>query len=450
MESLGIYGKIIREYEGMGCMTLYDGQICACSVKAVQMADGKIMVECLFTENLDLVRKCLDRNDAIKSVQGTTTKNDEFLVEGKILYTNFNDRTTPRGNTISMIVLAGSIISKKHTNVSVLKSARFGLVNFEFAIGNKFKEHANGGGGLDILAVELGGQMVDIHEIQGYKGIIESVKHQRGIDVTSEAVISISSADDVEKTISLIDILCKLLSLARGTKVNWIYYDCYDSHAEKVLSVHRNNIVWQFAGLPLIDYRNPYDTPNFIKQVFPTYLSRKDDYGLYIAIETYLDAKRETGFLEIRALRAVVVLEFLKSKYAARKSIDFILRDNQFQKVRKSVKSSLTELFKTMSLPEHKLGEVELKISELNRRSFRTILEAMFSELGIVVSQDELGRFIKIRNSLVHKASFVTKEYWQEYAFIIGALDKIFMKMLNYNGAFLDITDKFKRIKPRK
>jgi hypothetical protein len=446
MESLGIYGKIICEYEGKGLLSLCDGETCSCLVKAVQMADGKIMAACLFTENLDLVRKCLDRNDSIKSIKGTTNKNDEFLLEGQILYTNFNDQITPSGNTISMVVLARSMTLKKRTNTSLLKSVRFGLTNFEFAIGNKFREYANGGGGLDILEVELGDQKVDIYKIQDYKSVIESVKHQRGIDVTSEAVMNVSSVYDVDKVIPLIDTLSILLSLARGTKVNWIYYDCYDSLYEKVSSVHKNNIVWQYAILPVIDPQIPYDTANFVKQVFPTYLLHKDDYSLDIAVETYLDAKRETGFLELRALRAVVVLEFLNSIYAERKGIGSILQDGQFRKVHHSVKSVLTQQFKEMSLPEYTLKEMELKISELNRQSFRTILETMFAEFGISVTKDELDRLIKIRNSLVHKASFITKEHWNEYAFLIGMLDRILLKTLNYNGVFLDITNKFNRI----
>ena len=162
--------------------------------------------------------------------------------------------------------------------------------------------------------------------------------------------MNVSSTDDVDKVVPLVNALSILLSLARGTKVNWIYYDCYDSLGEKVLSVHRSNVVWQYSGLSVIDPRNPHDTADFVKQVFPTYLLHKDDYGLDIAIETYLDAKRETGFLELRALRAVVVLEFLKSKYATRKHVDFVLQNSQFKKVRRSVKSVLAGQLKGMCL----------------------------------------------------------------------------------------------------
>jgi hypothetical protein len=446
MASLGIYGKILREYEGKGSLTLYDGQTCNCSVRAVQIADGKIIADCLFTEDLDLVRKCLDRNDAIKSIMGTTSKNDEFLLGGQILYTNFNDRTTPNGNTISMVVLAGSMTSKKQTNNSLLKLVKFGLVNFDFAIGNKFKEYANDGGGLDILAVELGVQTVDIHEIQGYKSVMESVKAQRGIDVTSEAVVNISSLDDLDIVIPLIDTLCKLLSFARGTKINWIYYDCYNDNGDMTSSFHKNNITWQYTGLPVIDPRNPHETASFVEQAYTSYLRQKAVHGLDIAIDSYLDAKREGTYLDTRAIRAVVVLEFLKSRYASGKNLEFILHKNIFRKVTPSLKRAIEQQFKELSLPEDALQEMKPKVSELNRKSFRAILENMFEDLGILVSKEDLGRFIKIRNSLVHRASFLTKKSWQEYVFLINILDRIFLRILNYSGVYLDITNKFERV----
>lgn len=444
MASPDTYGKIIREYEGTGLLTLCDGQTCDCSVRAVQLADGKIIASCLFSENIDLLLACLNKDDAIKSIKGITKENDEFLLEGHILYTNFNHQMTPSGNKISMTVIAQSLkFSKQKSNT--FKSVRFGITNLEF-FGNKLREYPNGGGAWDILSVNLGDKVIEIHEVQDHKAIMESVKAQRSIDVTCEAVMSISSIDDLDAAIPLIDTLCKLLSFARGMKINWIYYDCYDSDMGRLLSFHKNSIVWQYAGLPLIDPRNPHDTASFVKQSFSAYLSQRDDYGLDIAIETYLDAKRETGYLETRALRAVVVLEFLKSRYAKRGKIEFILRGCHFKKVSRKIRLVLQQEFNSMSLPRNILDEMKSRITELNRKSFRAILEAMFAELGISVTKDELGRFIKIRNSLIHKASFVTTEYWQEYTFLIGTLDRIFSKILNYNGTFLDITNKFNRI----
>ena len=85
-------------------------------------------------------------------------------------------------------------------------------------------------------------------------------------------------------------------------------------------------------------------------------------------------------------------------------------------------------------------------IPELNRKTFRIILKAMFTDLDVKITGDELSRFINIRNSLVHEASFVTKDYWQEYTLLISVLDRIFLKILDYNGVYLDITNKFERV----
>ncbi|MFC1980939.1 hypothetical protein ACFLVN_01685 [Chloroflexota bacterium] len=399
MLSLGAYGKIIREYEGNGLHTLNTGQTCNCSVRAVQLADGKLMADCLFTENLELVRNNLFGNDATKSIRGFTKENDEFALGGQILYTNFTERTAPDEHTISMVVIADNLAYHKQAN-STLKSIRFGITNLQF-IGNKIKEYSHGGGGLHILVIELAGRTIEIHEIEDYKNIIESVKAQRGIDVTCEAVLEICSEDEVDSAIQLVDTLCKLLSFARGTKINWIYYDCFDSRGEYILSSHNNNVVWRYAGIPLIDPRNPNDTAIFIEQAYPSYVSIQDKYSLGKSIEAYLDAKREGVYLETRALVAAVLLDFLSGIYVGK----------------------------------------EIR--------FRKRIKAMLLDLGITVSDNDLIKLTKIRNSLAHEASFIaniTKEYSDDYCFLISILDRIFLKILNYNGAFLDITNKYNRI----
>jgi hypothetical protein len=182
---------------------------------------------------------------------------------------------------------------------------------------------------------------------------------------------------------------------------NWIYYDCCDSLGEKILSYHKNSIVWRYAGLALIDPGNLNETTTFLEQAYPLYISLKNKYGLENGIEAYLDAKREGVYLETRALVASVLLEFLSDKY--------VNKDGKFKKN----------------------------------------LESMLKGLGILTSNADLVRLKDIRNSLAHTASFIgniSEEHIQDYNFLIGMLDRIFLKILNYNGTFLDITNKFKRI----
>jgi hypothetical protein len=153
--------------------------------------------------------------------------------------------------------------------------------------------------------------------------------------------------------------------------------------------------------MPLIDSQNRNETATFIKQIYPSYISLKDKYSLEKGIEVYLDAKREGTYLETRALVAAVLLDFLTRRYVT------------------------------------------------DPKGFRNNLEATLKGLEITASNDDLRRLNDIRNSLAHEASFIaniSKAYWPEYTFLLGMLDKIFLKILNYNGTFLDITNKFNRI----
>ena len=397
MNTLENHGKIIREYEGKGVMTLYDGQTCNCLISAAQMSDGEIMTHCSFSENQNLVLSFLGKEDVIKSIKGITENNDEFLIEEHVFCTSISPDLN--SSEIIISVRAGSLKYESKQG-DIFSSARFGITNFEYH-GNKHTEYRNGGGAWDILSVNLGDKTVEIHELAEYKIIIESVRTQRSIDVTCEAVIRISSIKDLDTVISLIDILCELLSLARGTKINWIYYDCYDALGNKVKSSHKNSIVWRYSGIPLIDPRNYDETASFINQTYPAYMSIQEKYGLKKCIEAYLDAKREGTYLETRALVAAVLLDILSQKYVVKHT------------------------------------------------GFRNNLIAMLNGLGIKMTKEDLERFIVIRNSLAHEASFIDSsniESSTQYWMLIGLLDKVFLKILNYNGTFLDITNKFNRI----
>jgi hypothetical protein len=397
VKPLEVNGKIIRDYEARGSLIFYDGKSCNCSIRAVQLANGKIMANCISSENINLLLDCLGKKDKIKLIKGVSKENDELLLEKDIWCTNID--TLWNSNELSVLLSGGSLKNEK-TRSEFPTSVRFGITNFEY-LGNKWREYGNGGGYRDILSVNLGTKNVELHQVRDYTNIMELINTQRTIDVTSEATVNISLINDLETVMPLINGLCKLLSLARGTKINWIYYDCYNSGGEKILSSHNNNAAWRYSALPLIDPRNFIDTAAFIEQTYPFYILMKDQYNLEKSIEVYLDAKREGVYLETRALVAAVLLDFLSDRY--------------------NTKSG----------------------------KFRNNLDAMLQGLNLTNSSADIKRIIKIRNSLAHKASFVnniSELNINDYYFLIGTIDKIFLKMLNYNGIFLDITNNFNRI----
>lgn len=302
---------------------------------------------------------------------------------------------------------------------------------------------------LSVLEILLRDSNIEIHRISGYDSNVKIIQTQKGIDVTCEARMNISN-NDIEKARKTVDSIFKLLSFARGTKINWIYYDCYNKSGQLIQSVHSNNVNWHYSHQPVIDPHNPKDTSNFIQQTYQNYLNNNQSWGLDIAVEAYLDAKRETAYLDTRALSAAILLEFFKDRYATNSQEGNIITEREFKKKRKVIKSALEQCFgDIISVNGNEMKEIIVKIPELNRKSFKSILCNMFNRIGLTINDEDLNKIIKIRNSLVHTGKFAKIPDFtpaEQYFFLISILDKIMLKILSYDGPMLDITRSFQRI----
>lgn len=94
---------------------------------------------------------------------------------------------------------------------------------------------------------------------------------------------------------------------------------------------------------------------------------------------------------------------------------------------------------------------INKKISELNRYSFRRTLDEFFKEITFNPKEEDVDRFLKCRNSLVHTGMLICykearkknercaqEEIYEEFFFLINFLDKIFLKLLSYDGFYSD------------
>lgn len=93
------------------------------------------------------------------------------------------------------------------------------------------------------------------------------------------------------------------------------------------------------------------------------------------------------------------------------------------------------------------------KIGMLNRRPFKHILANVAADLGLVLTAEKLRWVVNSRNSLIHRGRFVydtetrkrhkmpfrsgVEEYWYD----LLLLDRIFLRLLNYEGRYLDPRD---------
>jgi hypothetical protein len=437
------YGKFVREYKGKGNCVTNPSQAFPCSFDASQISDGKIVIRCQFgIEALSLFQAFRQEN-VINRIEGDIADKGEIITEGPIWLT----KIAIDGQSITAKFLASKLTFKDKKDGET-RLIHFGVTNFEY-LGNKIKDDGRGGGSLSILEILLPDANIEIHQIEGYDSNIKTIQAQKDIDLTCEARIQIFN-NAIEKARKTIDTIVKLLSFARGTKINWIYYDCYSESGQLTQSVHANNVNWHYSHQPVIDPRNPDDTAHFIQQSYLNYLNNSETWGLDIGIESYLDAKRETTYLETRALRAAILLEFFKNRYLITSNEGNILPEKVFDKKRKVIQSDLERTFIDMSSVDgNEMKEIIGKIPELNRKAFKSILCSMFSRIGLTVDEEEIRKIIKIRNSLVHTGKFAEIPDFapvQQYYFLINVLDKIILKIVSYRGPILDIAQNYLKV----
>jgi hypothetical protein len=108
--------------------------------------------------------------------------------------------------------------------------------------------------------------------------------------------------------------------------------------------------------------------------------------------------------------------------------------------VRKALKNAA-------QLRPEEYDEVVGKLGELRRRSFARLLTELLEEFQVPPSGSErpklVERIVESRNSLVHRGEFITPppaRATPEYLELVGLLDRIILRMLGYDGEFLDAT----------
>jgi len=394
------------------------------------------------------------RMPEIEHVYGKTRSGMNFESRGKLL--TVSAKLELFSTKSSAITLIAQEVDLQPENKCHAEHCRFSIVNFEF-IGNHPAKRIMQDGTKQVehlyldLELRTPWGLIIVDPVPDYKDVIARIKAQKSISVTCELVAKPSEVTELHGVASKMDELCRLLSLARGTKITWITAEeCMkDGKAHRIIL--RNAVTRPFSSLPLIDPRNPQDTALFIEKVYPSYLKLRDSYNLNIAIEQYLDAKRETVYLETRALTAVSLLDFLQGRYASPRGLDKIasFSDKEQKQIRLCLKRTMESLrpnihgdkFKEV-LGEDTLQEMMEKTSELDRRSYLNMLKLWAQDLKLDISEDELSEVKHTRNTLVHGAKFQLSDpinKTREYFRVIRLIDQVFLKLLGYDGYFIDV-----------
>jgi len=282
-------------------------------------------------------------------------------------------------------------------------TVRFAITNLEF-IGNEKEEYGIGGWRLTDLKLKLDDVNISFQKVKKYDSIIESLKRNKNTEITCDLVIE-SNNHAQEEILAIVDRICRLLTIARGTKINWINYRLFDKELKLINQHYEPRVTVPYTGMPLVKSINlPNCTVDFLTQCYPTYKERNTKYH-FDDIGNFLVDIHARGFLETRCLLLFSVAEVL-----ARRVDD---GDNARKRLRSFVDAHNVPAVKC----ERKKCGMDSKACE---------------------QACEIGMFVSDRREFVHFMRFRDCDIVSGYYRNLNFLHRMLLSALNFRGELYD------------
>jgi hypothetical protein len=402
------YGKCLSVYHGKGVLTLEDGRKYDCQFEAGQLKNGYVLLLCDFL----LPFPACSRIPAAK-FEGMTSEGFGICSNKGINEVNYlpgipNGRSSGTWAAFHLDEMLVQIIEYGQT-----QRLHFGVTNFEFLGTERLCQSDNYYCHFLPLNFEnvRGLTNLSIKPLKLYDKIVQRIKTLKGIDVSCEVIAEIPTDGNIFGVTEVVDDLCYVLSVARGTKIQWVYCDQYDVTRKLISRTHSSRITKRYCPLKIIDpiAGGGKETKTFIEQAYRAYVEKRESLKLSKGtIDAYLDAKAEADFLEMRGVKFAVAMEILKTVFH--------------------------------------------KVTEIKGGSFRSIIENLCNFINLQIDPQEINLFVACRNSLIHEGKFYCETATpkkrnrckplntkpEEYLFLVNFLDKVFLKLSGYSGPYID------------
>ena len=369
---LPLYGEPIFRWRGRGVLSRQDGTDESVSFTAQQLKAGEIVIDTRGTLIPMFETRPL-------SLVGTTHDGHRIEFLGlRLSHSNSPLGQGGRSRQTSTNWYALSVRVTKKTS-SQPHEIVAGLVNCEIQLRPS------------PVAIRAGHATVHLTQRSDYDTALARARYQNSAMLMANAHCEIGRAS-VRTRLKLLEDICRLLSFARGTVINWIFYEVRSAKGETLESVHGNRVTRRFS--PLAPIRMD-DTAEFVEHALPILLADRQ-YRLRRVISSVHDAK-VSGFLETRALAACVTVEYLVTRFGLTRS------------------------------------------KRWNAKPLRYRLEFMNREACLGLRQQSISWLVDLRNQLAHEASFLPgRAKWKQYLRAITLMDTMFARLLRYKGPIVN------------
>jgi hypothetical protein len=378
-----------------GFLKTEDGKELHCKFKVGQFEDGNIILICDFSV-FDL-QKCFPMFYDLEESSMSEIKMNMVLFSFPVYsffekFKNFNgissDRLMNITGTMSFLSKVDNNSIDDHNSERVriaysmaelivntdknenLQYVEFGITNFKF--GNESDK---------VLSLDIKGvKGLIIRKNDNYEDTLSFLKCSKGIRVTCNVRIEIDNKTEMKDLEGIICDLCDLMSIACGTRIQWIYYFACNFEGEIVLWSHLPKVTKPCYFTEIIDYR---DLKNFLESSYVALaersnLLRHDEGTAKPLINAYLDAKAEIDYLEGRGIKLVVVMEMLKQASLELKlTTKSVIRKEIFDDAKSKIENLLSEAI-TESVNE----EYGKKSEQDKDRIVKEIKGRMFSKIS--------------------------------------------------------------------
>jgi hypothetical protein len=244
--------------------------------------------------------------------------------------------------------------------------------------------------------------------------------------------------------LGLADKLCHLLSIARGTRVNWIFYTALNIKGGLIYSEHQPRITRPYTPNSPIHPEGIEDTKSFVEVAYKGYDEIDSIYQGNRIVNLYTQTRLESAFIETRGLILVSLVDHILGVFAKGKEHETIMDPQLFsgrnkKKLRRRIGDVVQEIFP--DLDKNQIKEMKYKTAGFNYRSLNSKFTDIINEYDAPINDEEVRAFVKIRNDLVHQATFTENEAASEYFQILNMLDRLLLSMLGYEGYYLNVTN---------
>jgi hypothetical protein len=443
------FGERIAAYSGGGSLTDGAGVTLSGQFHAVQLQNGDVVI---VFETVRLTQAILSGN--VQSISGTTT--DGWTMESEGPFTPF-EWGLGLGSSARVTLYARALLMHAPQASSAPATYRYGITNFEFTPTHQTEYKQPNRWAIDHTSYRLstgkGPIDVTVFELPSSRSTLRRIKRQKSAAVTAEIRCPAWPVGELD---AIANTLVRVLSIARGTKVEWLYRDRLDASGRVVEHYHEARITKPYSPFPPLDPASIAETKSFVEGGFSAYNERREAYRLDHITNAYIEARIDSHYVEARGVLLAVALEGLKHALAEQQGKDggWVVPEKKAKTLASDMAAAISAALAAKNIDpaiiSHATSRAPLK--GLFRKTFRQLLHALDDALGIKpLAGEELSFFIKSRDSLVHQGRFVRPldgttqggslphNMVEELLFDTYVLDHYFLALLNYRGAFHDV-----------